>query len=358
MEQQVRYVNTTDGVSIAHWSFGNGDPLVYMVGGPWGHIDLWDLPECREWYDRLATTSTIFRYDVRGTGLSQRDTTDFSLEARLSDLEAVAARVEASRFTLFAAADAGPVAIAYAVRHPERVSRLILWCSWAKHADTDTPRLQAWRSLIDQDWDLMTDTCVQLALGWQGSDVGKRAADHLRESVTTEVMRASMEAANDVDVTALIPQVKAPTLVIQRKGIPWLPVSIGRDMASHMQNARLVLLDGEATAPYLGDSDIAANAIEEFLATGSKGIELPPKAEVRPDKEDVSATPVNIPDGLTRREVEVLQLLAGGNTNNEVAESLVLSVRTVERHIGNIYGKINARGRADATAYALTRGIV
>ena len=253
MEQHVRYAKAADGVSIAHWSFGDGDPMIYMAGGPWAHIDLWDVPECREWYGWLSEKAMIVRYDVRGTGLSDREVDDLSLEAGVSDLEAVAAQLAAARYTLFAAADAGPVAIAFAVRHPERVSRLILWCSWGKGADIDSPRLQAWRTLIDQDWVLMTDTCVQLALGWSGSDVGRQAVDHLRESVTMEVMRASLEAANSVDVTALLPQVKAPTLVIQRRGIPWLPVSIGRQLASQMQNARLVLLDGEATAPYLGD---------------------------------------------------------------------------------------------------------
>ncbi len=211
--------------------------------------------------------------------------------------------------------------------------------------------------LIDQDWVLMTDTCVQLALGWSGSEVGRQAADHLRESVTMEVMRASLEAASAVDVTALVPQVKTPTLVIQRRGIPWLPVSIGSKLASSMQNARLVLLDGEATAPYVGDSETAAKAVEEFLETGSKGIDLPPQVREHHAQDEVTVSK-GVPDGLTKREVEVLQLLAGGHTNNEVAETLVLSVRTVERHIGNIYGKIHARGRADATAYALTRGIV
>ena len=353
----MQYASSSGGVSIAHWSFGGGDPIIYMAGGPWAHIDLWDVPECQEWYGRLSAKSMIVRYDVRGTGLSEREVSDLSLEAGVSDLEAVSAQLATPRNTLFAAADAGPVAIAYAVRHPERVSRLVLWCSWAKGSEINSPRLQAWRTLIDQDWVLMTDTCVQLALGWSGSDVGRQAADHLRESVTMEVMRASLEATSAVDVTALVPQVKTPTLVIQRRGIPWLPVSIGRKLASSMQNARLVLLDGEATAPYLGDAYAAARAIEEFLETGSKGIDLPPQIGDR-HVLDEDAVSKGIPDGLTKREVEVLQLLAGGHTNNEVAETLVLSVRTVERHIGNIYGKIHARGRADATAYALTRGIV
>ena len=111
----MQYASSSDGVSIAHWSFGGGDPIIYMAGGPWAHIDLWEVPECQEWYGRLSEKSIIVRYDVRGTGLSEREVSDLSLEAGVSDLEAVAAQLPTTLNTLFAAADAGPVAIAYAV---------------------------------------------------------------------------------------------------------------------------------------------------------------------------------------------------------------------------------------------------
>ena len=84
-------------------------------------------------------------YDVRGTGLSDREVTDFSLEARLLDLEAVLDHLNLDRFNLLGAADAGPVAITYAARHPQRVSRLVLWCSLAKTSDIASPRIQAWQ---------------------------------------------------------------------------------------------------------------------------------------------------------------------------------------------------------------------
>ena len=87
-------------------------------------------------------------------------------------------------FDLFGAFDAGPVAIAYAARHPERVSHLILWCSWARSSDIRAPRIRAWLGLIDQDWELMTDTCAHLALGWPAGEVRRHAAQRLRESVT------------------------------------------------------------------------------------------------------------------------------------------------------------------------------
>ena len=135
MEPRIRYATTTDGVSIAFWTLGEGTALVYMAGGPWSHIESLYVPECRRWYERLAQKRMLVRYDVRGTGWSEREVSDHSLEALVTDLEAVVDRLGLEDFALLGAADAGPVAIAYAARYPERVSRLILWCSWARTPD-------------------------------------------------------------------------------------------------------------------------------------------------------------------------------------------------------------------------------
>ncbi len=205
---------------------------------------------------------------------------------------------------------------------------------------------------------------MQLALGWSGVNVGRSAAEHLRESVTSDVARAALAAADDVDVTDLLPQVAAPTLVLHRRDISWLPTHVARDLASHIPDARLTLLDGESTAPYLGDTEAAAQAIEEFLDAEERtvdvrqevGVSSVPSAGVGAKLERSQS--IACPDGLTGREVQVLRLVAGGRTSKEIATELVLSVRTIERHVENIYGKIDARNKADATAYALTRGIV
>ena len=362
MEPSWQYATTADGVSIAFWTLGDGEPLVYLVGGPWNHVELWEIPECRDWYERLARDRMLVRYDGRGTGLSEREVSDFSLDARVLDLEAVLDRLDLDRFNLFAAAEAGAVAITYAVRHPERVSRLFLWCSWARGADTHSPRIRAWRGLIDQDWELMTDTCVQIALGWSGGDIARSAAEHLRESVTRDAAKASLAAADTDDVTALLQRVRQPTLVLHRRQFQSLSVDIARGLASRIPGARLVLLEGESTAPYLGDTEAAAQAIEEFLDTEDApsvqdGHRVPRSSSIELQTEPEPPRPV-ASDGLTAREIQVLRLVAGGQTNREIAGELVLSVKTVDRHIANIYGKIGARGRADATAYALTRALV
>ena len=354
-----RYAITSDGVRIAYWTFGNGPPLVYLAGGPWSHIELSQVPECQRWYARLAQSRMLVRYDIRGTGQSARRAADLSLDALVRDVEAVVEGLSLERFALFAAADAGPVAVSFAAQHPEQVEHLILWCTWAKNADIRSPRIQAWLGLLDQDWELMTDTCAQIVLGWSG-DVGRRAAQHLRENISPEAMRAALDAYGQFDVTHLLQRIQARTLVVHRSGISWIPVDIARTVVSGIPNAQLAVLPGESTAPYLGDLEKAAETVNEFLNTGtlspSGGQQLDESAHLK----HVAARPrsKSRPDRLTGREVEVLRLLAGGLTNDEIAKELVLSVRTVERHVANVYGKIGARRRVDASVYALTRGLI
>jgi len=356
----VRHAITSDGVRIAYWTLGNGPPLVYLAGGPWSHIELVQVPECQQWYARLAQSRTLVRYDIRGTGRSARSVADFSLDALVRDVEAVVEGLGLQRFALFGATDAGPVAISYATRHPERVQDLILWCTWARTADIRSPRIQAWLGLLDQDWDLMTDTCAHIVLGWSG-EVGRRAAQHLRESISAETARPALDASGHFDVTSLLSRIQQPTLVLHRSEISWIPVDVARGLASRIPNARLAVLPGDSTAPYLGEMEIAAAAVNEFLNTGTLS------GSAWPQPAAASAHPMHVaarrrhksrPDGLTGREVEVLRLLAGGLTNNEIAKELVLSVRTVERHVANVYGKIGARRRVDASVYALTHALI
>ncbi len=132
MEPRIQYAKTTDGVSIAYCAHGKGTPLV-QIWNPLAHIrQQWEVPEFRAFYERLAGKRMLVQYDNRGTGLSQRDVSDFSLEALTRDTAAVVDRLELERFALWGNITMGPAAIAYAARHPERVSQLILWCSYAR----------------------------------------------------------------------------------------------------------------------------------------------------------------------------------------------------------------------------------
>ena len=364
MDVSIRYTQTADGVKIAFWTLGDGEPFVYMAGAPWSHVELLEIPECVRWYERLAEDRMLVRYDVRGTGLSDREIEDHSLDAQLLDLESVIDSLGLEKFSVFGAANAGPVAIAYAAANPERVSNLILWCTWANGAEIISPRLDAWRALLDHDWQLMTDTCAHLALGWSGGEVGRRAAENLRASVTPGVMRAALDAVDAVDITSSLENVSTPTLIFTRPNISWIPVESARNLAARIPGARLFILDGESTAPYMGDTELVVDTIHRFFASNSGPAATPHDLTTSEPTaasgilEATGKSDPGRPSDLTAREAQVLGMLASGKTNNEVAKELVLSIRTVERHIGNIYSKIGARGRADATVFALTHGLV
>jgi len=246
-------------------------PLVYMPTIPFTHIQLeWQYPEFRRWYECLAEQRKLVRYDHRGSGLSERDVTDYSLDALVLDLKAVLDRLGLERFALLGPSQSGPVAVAYAARHPERVSHLILWCSWARTRDTASPQLRGWRRLLDVDWETYTETVAHSIMGWSVGEPARRYAALIRESVTPEAARAAVGANREFDVTALLPQVRSPSLVLHRRELRWLDVAIARGLASRIPHARLTLLEGTTSSPYLGDTEAVVSAIDEFLSEGEE----------------------------------------------------------------------------------------
>ncbi len=281
MEPRIQYAQTKDGVSIAFWTLGEGMPLVVMPNMPFSHIQLeWQLPEYRRWYERLAEKRMLVRFDPRGTGLSDRDVGDYSLDAWLLDLEATVDHLSIERLALFAPLHSGPVAITYAVRHPERVSHLLLWFSYARNSEyLRSPQLQTLRGLISQDWQLFTETVAHAVLGWSAGDPARRFAALMRESTTPEAAQATFAATLEFDVTALLPQVNSPTLVLHRREYPMLDVAVARHLASRIPDARLALLEGTSAAAFLGDTESVLAAIEDFLGESEEAAAGPEPPE-------------------------------------------------------------------------------
>ena len=272
MEPRIQYAKTKDGVSIAFWTLGEGMPLVEMPVPPWGHIQLeWQIPEWRRWYELLAEKRKLVRYDGRGSGLSERNVSDFSLDTLMLDLEAVVDRLSMERFALFGTIHSGPAAIAYAARHPERVSHLVLWCTYARMSDyTAPPQAQGLFALMDKDWELFTETVAHARLGWSEGEPARRFAAYMRESVTPEAAQAVFAVIDEFDVAALLPQVKSPVLVLHRRQLSFPEVDIARGLVSAIPDARLALLEGTPLVPYLGDTEAAVQAIDEFLGEGDE----------------------------------------------------------------------------------------
>jgi class 3 adenylate cyclase len=183
------------------------------------------------------------------------------------DLEAVVERLGLERFAMLAPFTAGPVAISYAARRPERVSHLLLWSSYARGSDIlQSPRAAIF-GLVDQDWVLYTETMAHATLGWSEGEQAHRFAAMMRESTTQEVVKLAISEFLDVDVTGLLPLVRSPTVVLHRRDGP-VPLHAARGLASRIPGARLVTLEGSSLSPMAGAVEVVLRVIDEFLGAG------------------------------------------------------------------------------------------
>ena len=349
MEPQIRYAQASDGIRIAYYSMGRGIPFVATSDLQWAHLN--NTLSFRE-YHRSRTGGGIgrgmqvVRYDARGTGLSDKAAVDFSFEAQTRDLEAVLAAVDVGRFALFGHTHGSPFAIAYAALHPERVTHLVLSNPHARARDLrpafESTGVRMLDEMTRQQWEQYTSLVASVSLGFRRSDIPPTFAKFYRESMTPASFHAFQVWRESADVTDLLLRIRVPTLVLSRRSgtRPQLELKVAASIPES------ILVSNEAGVPAGRWLDAETQAVEDFL-----GIRHTDTAVLAERGEGAPAIP------LTPRELEVLALLAGGRSNREIAESLVLSERTVARHIANIYGKIGAHGRADATTYAVRNGL-
>lgn len=340
----IRYATTADGVRIALTVRGEGPPVVCMPPVPFSHLEAADRePGQHRWFERLARHAQVIQYDGRGTGLSDREALEFSLDALQRDLDAVVERLGLTSFTLCGFFNASPAAIAYAASHPS-VDRLVLWGGFARGADVYLlPFAAPSSATVAALWDQLTETAART---WTASGAEARAmAEFFRACVAPEAALRAFATARDYDVSAMLPDVRARTLVLHRRDAISQRFELARALAAGIPDADLVVVPGEAASPFSGDIEEPIAAIERFLGL---------QADAAEAVTDGGTSPA--PEALTPREVEILALLAGGRANKEIAAQLGLSVHTVERHLTNLYGKIGVRSRSEATAYALTHG--
>lgn len=333
-------------MKIAYWTLGEGSPLVIMPTLLTSHGQLeWRIPEYRSWYWALAEGRHLIGYDARGNGMSEREVGSYSIDALIGDLNAVLERTSVDRFDLLAMVHSGPAALAFAAQHPDRVRHLALWGAYARAADyVASPRIQASRALLAKDWDAYVETVGFYSFGWR-DEAGRTTASFIRETVSQEGMLRALAEIDTYDVSDILSSIKVPTLVLNRAKAAWPTIDVAQGLAAAIPNARLAIVPGSATLPW---GDEVVSAIRSFFDESDGGSPAKPSARTNVQPEETR---------LSKREREVLRLLAEGNSNKEIAAALTLSVFTVERHLVNIYAKIGARGRADATAWALKNGV-
>jgi pimeloyl-ACP methyl ester carboxylesterase len=333
---ELRFARAADGVTVGYQVFGQGPVLVWLPSLS-NIVGQWRVPALRAAYLALAQHVTLVLYDGRGTGSSDRriDLTDLGVDVHLRDLEAVLGDAGLRQASLLGYYHSVTTAIAYAARRPERVERMVLFGGAPRLREVMGPaQTQALLSLVDQDWGLFADAAATAWLGWEATASGRWAAESFRTATTAPVAKAWFEAARDIDVTAEVERVRAPTLVLHRQSEQQMPVEVSRRLADRLPDARLVELPGTTPTLFIEDLATDLRLVTEFI-TGER-----------------TARPAA--GALTAREREVLRLLPSGDSNAELARRLGIAVHTVERHLASIYRKIGARGRAEAVAYAMT----
>jgi pimeloyl-ACP methyl ester carboxylesterase len=266
LEQQIRFCITTDGLRLAYSTVGQGPALV--VPPPWvSHQELGRQdPLVARFWNRLTSRHTLVSYDRPGTGLSERNRTDFSLDLDLQDLETVIDHLKLKRLALLGYSWGGPVVVAYAAKRPRRVSHLILYGTFARGEAITTEEVRtAFISLVRAHWGIGSKALADIFI--PGADVAGREmfARFQRECATPEIAAKLLYQMYKVDVVHLLPDVQVPTIVLHRHQDRAIPIRLGRELASLIPNARFVPLEGGDHLPWYGDFESLLRAIAEFL---------------------------------------------------------------------------------------------
>jgi pimeloyl-ACP methyl ester carboxylesterase/DNA-binding winged helix-turn-helix (wHTH) protein len=252
LRQEVQFCTAADGTRIAYASVGSGPPLV-KTGNWLTHLEYdWESPIWRPTLAALATGRRLIRYDARGNGLSDWAVSDFSFEAFVGDLECVVNASGVDRFALLGISQGCPVAVDYAVRHPERVTHLVLYGGfargWCRHGSPAIKRqMAALETLMREGWGRRNAAFRQVfttALLPNATAEQVHSFNELQRLTTSADNAASiLRSINDFDVDRLLPQVRVPTLVLHSRGDSAQPFDEGRRLAAGIPGARFVTLE-------------------------------------------------------------------------------------------------------------------
>lgn len=337
MDQEVRDLDF-EGLRLAYATLGEGPPIVF--GPRWvSHLEEeWSDPRQRTFYEEVAGTHRVVRFDRVGCGLSSRALEPRpTIEAESRQLEAVIDEV-GKPAVVFASSCCCLAASQLAVRRPEAVSKLVYFGGYA--ARDDIPEVTK-RSLIEfvrTNWSL---AAAMLAGLFDPHASGDEIAAHKRmqrAAASAEAAAIFMELDLEADVRDVLPLVQTPALVLHRRADRTVPFARGRELADLLPNVRFVPLNGDSHLPWRDDRRELMRALAGFL-----------HGEARAADED---------SPLTSRETEVLRLVATGMSNREIASTLVLSEHTVHRHVANILRKLVQSSRAGAATQAARAGII
>lgn len=344
MAANVRFFDTSWGARVAYTVVGEGPPLVVLP--PWTSHLVGEaaLSGHAAFLEVLTASHAVVRFDRWGTGLSDRARTDFRLDRDREVLLELVDHLQLQQFALVGPSHGGPLAVAFAVRHPSRVSHLVLYGSRAS-ALTSGKTWGALRELILANWPVAARSIAAVATrGGDPSDVDV-FAEVLVMSATPETTVALQDAIHG-DVAGVLADVRTPTLVLHRRGDELVSSDEAVELAARIPGAHLELVEGAAHVHLVGDAAELARRICLFVdGHGAARAQLSPREpESRGDVPSLSG-----------RELEVADLVAAGLTSRQIAERLFISERTAQNHVQHILAKLGFSARSQIAAWAARR---
>lgn len=342
MRQQVGFCTTSDGIRIAYAQAGNGPPLL-RVGGWLSHVEHdFHSPVWQPWLYELTRHFSLARFDIRGSGLSDRTCAEQGLDAWVRDVEAVVDSLGWRQFDLLGLCQGGAIALHFAQRHPQRVKRLVLYNSYANGAFSEgvpehkKAEAEALSQLIEVGWGHRSGAFRELfarllsprkhdeQIGWW--------EELQRITASPENARRLWQGFHEIDVRDELETIRCPVLVAHVEGDAMVPFEMGRTLAARIPGARFLPLTGDNHILQPDDPGWGPffRELRRFLLDS-------------PVAGDSHLAGVG---ELTRRERQVLDLVARGESNDELARSLSITTKTVRNHISAIMSKLGVTSRS------------
>jgi pimeloyl-ACP methyl ester carboxylesterase/DNA-binding CsgD family transcriptional regulator len=350
MRQRIHYVTASDGLRLAWADAGHGAPLVKAANWLTHLEDEWESPVWQHWIRFFSEHFRFVRYDERGCGMSEWKASDLSLDRWTDDLDAViTAAGPSAPVTLLGISQGAATCVRFAIRHPDRVARLILYGGYSRgwqHRSADVTRTyRAMVDLVRAGWGKENPTFRQL---FTSRFIPGGSAEQLqwfndlcRKTTTGELAARIMESRSVIDVRAELGQVRVPTLVLHARGDEVQPLEEGQLLATGIPGAEFVELDSRNHV--LLEHEPAwrrfCDAVLEFT-----------REPAAAHGEDAAFA------ALSSRERQILALIADGLSNAEIAERLAISEKTVRNHTSNVFDKLGVWTRAQAIVFARERG--
>jgi class 3 adenylate cyclase/pimeloyl-ACP methyl ester carboxylesterase len=267
MEQHIQYCTTPEGVRIAYAAVGSGPPFVFVPGWT-SHLELeWVDPARRRIWEIIASRTTLIRHDKRGNGLSSRHVGEYTIESSVRDVEALVDHLGLTRFAIGGLSEGTPIATLYTARHLERITKLVLYGSfaWGEGLLGPPEMREAIRLSVKTQWGVASRLMSAIMLGDDPFLTAEQYAAYQRAAASPDDALAVLDRALNADIRDALPQINVPTLVLHHRDDVAVPIERGQEVAAGIRGARFLSGPGGHIPSEDGMMGIA-QAVLSFLA--------------------------------------------------------------------------------------------